>query len=60
MTGGLTSINSVLSKKRYWWERVCNTAQIDGEASVYDSNGWRVSMSALGVAKGFFSSLRKG
>jgi hypothetical protein len=42
IAGGLTSINSALTEKRYWWERVCNTAQIDGEDSVYDPNGCRM------------------
>ena len=48
-TGGLTSINSVLSKKRYWWESVCNTAYISGEDSADDTNGCRVLTSAMGV-----------
>jgi hypothetical protein len=56
----LTSVVSVLSEKRYWWERVWNTAQTDGEDSVCDPNGCRVSMSALGVTKGLSPLLGKG
>lgn len=50
ITGGLNSVNSVSIKKRYWWERVCNTAQMDGEDSIHDPQGCRVAMSALGIA----------
>jgi hypothetical protein len=38
----LASIVSVLSEKRYWWERICNTAQMGGEDSAHDPNGCRV------------------
>lgn len=44
-----TGIVSVLSEKRYWWDRVCNTAQMDGVDSVHDPNGCQGSTaSALG------------
>jgi len=36
-----------MSEERYWWQRVCKTAQMGGEASAHDSKGWRVSMSAM-------------
>ena len=52
--GGPTGINSELPKKRYWWERVCNTAQAGGEESASDPNGFRVStVSSQGWLKVF-------
>ena len=51
----LTSIVSVLSEKRYWWESVCNTAQASGEDSASDTQGCRVLMSVMGVClRSFF------
>lgn len=44
-----TGVVSVLREKRYWWDRVCNTAQMDGVGSVHDPNGCqRSTVSALG------------
>ena len=52
--GGPTGVNSELPKKRYWWERVCNTAQAGGEESASDPNGFRVStVSSQGWLKVF-------
>ena len=53
-SGGPTGVNSELPKKRYWWERVCNTAQAGGEESASDPNGFRVStVSSQGWLKVF-------
>lgn len=53
-SGGPTGANSEPSEKRYWWERVCNTAQAGGEESASDPNGFRVStVSSQGWLKVF-------
>lgn len=43
--------DSGTGEKRYWRARPCNTAQEGGEASALGSNGWRGSMSALGIGR---------
>jgi len=59
--GRLYSVVSVLGEKRYWWEKVCNTAQMGGEDSAHDLNGCRVPSVRNGYcAEGLSSLVRKG